>query len=137
MQRQRHIADLVEEQRAAVSGVEQAGLVTVGAGKGALAIAEQFALQQVLRQRRTVLHDERLAAPRAAIVDGAGNQFLAGTGLASEQHTDRAVQHLADQLVDTAHGLALTEQTVAAGTGRAWNRRDVCSTGGTVDSRCT
>src|SRR5690606_25162228 len=59
-----------------------------------------------------------LAAPCATIVNGTGYQFLAGTGLTGQQHADRAVQHLADQLVDAAHGLALTQQAVTAGAGR-------------------
>ena len=119
LQRQRHVADLVEEQGAAVGCIEQALAVAVGAGEGALAVAEQLALQQVLRQRGAVLHDERLAAAEAAVMDGAGDQFLAGAGLAGQQHAGGVVQHLADQLVHAAHGRAATDQAVVAAQRRA------------------
>ena len=47
LQGQRHVADLVEEQRAAVALLELADAAAVGAGEGALLVAEQLALQQV------------------------------------------------------------------------------------------
>ena len=40
-------ADLVEEERAAVGQLELAGLARVGAGEGALLVAEQLGLEQV------------------------------------------------------------------------------------------
>ncbi len=46
------LADLVEEDRAAVGDFEQAHAVLVGAGERALAMAEQLALDQRLRQGR-------------------------------------------------------------------------------------
>ena len=42
-------AEFVEEERAAVGDFEQALVVAVGAGERALAVAEQFALDQVRR----------------------------------------------------------------------------------------
>ncbi len=47
-------------------------------------------------------------------MDGAGDQLLAGTGLAAEQHRDGVVQYLADQSVDLLHGGALTDQPETA-----------------------
>ena len=44
----RHVADLVEEQRAAVGLLEPADAAAIGAGEGALLVAEQLALQQRL-----------------------------------------------------------------------------------------
>ena len=46
------LAELVEEQRAAVGHLEQALVVAVGAGERALAMAEQLALDQVLATAR-------------------------------------------------------------------------------------
>jgi hypothetical protein len=40
LQRSRHVADLIEEQRAAVGLLEAAAAQTVGAGEGALFVAE-------------------------------------------------------------------------------------------------
>src|SRR5437868_4750634 len=45
---------LVKDQCAAVGGLETARLGSRGAGKGAALIAEEFALEQILGQRRTV-----------------------------------------------------------------------------------
>ena len=61
---QAHVADLVQEQRAAVGLLELADLVLVRAGEAALAVAEQLALDQLLGNGRAVDLDERLA-PRA------------------------------------------------------------------------
>ena len=52
---------------------------------------DDIALEEALR-----LRDKGLAAAETAVVDGAGDQFLAGAGLAGEQHADRVVQHLAE-----------------------------------------
>jgi hypothetical protein len=48
----RDVADLVEEQRAAVRHLEAALAVAHGAGEGALLVAEEFALQQRSRSAR-------------------------------------------------------------------------------------
>src|SRR5262249_33489765 len=53
------LADLVEEQRAAVGHLEQPLVIAVGPGEGALAVAEQLALDEVLRQRPAVDRHER------------------------------------------------------------------------------
>ncbi len=49
LQLRRHVADFVEEQRAAVGLLEAAAAQRVGAGEGALLVAEQFGLEQVAR----------------------------------------------------------------------------------------
>jgi hypothetical protein len=59
LQRRRHVADLVEEQRAAVGLFEAAAAQRVGAGERALLVAEQLRFEQLLRNRRGVQRDER------------------------------------------------------------------------------
>ena len=54
-----HLADLVEQQGAAVGRLELADAAGEGAGEGALLVAEQFRFQQVLGDRGTVQGDER------------------------------------------------------------------------------
>ena len=62
---EREVADLVEEQRAAVGQLEPALLALHRAGERPALVAEQLALDQVLRDRRTVDLDERArGAPR-------------------------------------------------------------------------
>ena len=50
LQRQRQLADLVEEQRAAVRHLELARLARDGAGERALLVAEQLGLEQRSRE---------------------------------------------------------------------------------------
>ena len=52
LQRQRHVADLVEEQRAAVGRLEQALVRLHGAGERAARVAEQLGLEQLARESR-------------------------------------------------------------------------------------
>ena len=59
-----HLGDFVEQQRAAGRLLELADAARDRAGEGALLVAEQLGLQQVLRDRRAVDRDERLACAR-------------------------------------------------------------------------
>ena len=52
LQLERHLGDLVEEQRAAVGALEEALVLAVGAGEAALLVAEQLALDQVAARWR-------------------------------------------------------------------------------------
>ena len=63
LHRQRHVADLVEEQRAAAALLELADPAAVGAGEGALLVAEQLAFQQVLGDGGAVDGVKRRPAP--------------------------------------------------------------------------
>ena len=58
----RQVADLVEEQRAAVRRADQAGVVGLRAAERALLVAEQLALDEVLGQRAAVDRHERAVA---------------------------------------------------------------------------
>ena len=69
LRREVQLADLVEEQRAAVGQLEAPLLGGVRAGERALLVAEQLRLDQVVRQRRAADLDERLLA-RAASCSG-------------------------------------------------------------------
>ena len=79
-----HVADFVEEQRAAVGLLELADPPAVGAGERPALVAEQLAFQQRLRDGRAVDRQERAATAAAMVVDGAGDQFLAGAALAQK-----------------------------------------------------
>ncbi len=64
LQERRHLADLVQHQRAAGRQFEQADAVGGGAGERALLVAEELRLDEILRQRRAVDLDERALGPR-------------------------------------------------------------------------
>ena len=82
----RDLADLVQEQRAAVRQLEAALAFLGGAGERALLVTEQLRLQQGLGERRAVHADERRVLAWALGMDGARDDFLAGTALAAQQH---------------------------------------------------
>ena len=57
-------------------------LFEVAPGEGPAHVAEELGLQEGLGDRRAVHLDERHLPLRAAVVDGARRQLLAGAGLA-------------------------------------------------------
>ena len=80
------LADLVEEERAAVGQLEPADPAGDRAGERPLLVAEQLALDEARGQGRAVDLDQRLTGPPARGVDGPGDQLLAGAGLAGDEH---------------------------------------------------
>ncbi len=109
---ERELADLVEEDAAAVGELEPPAPLLGRAGEGALLVAEELALDQLARQRRAVHRHERPLAARAAVVDRARDELLAGAGLAEDQHRavgGRDQRQLIEQLREVqrpAHDLA-------------------------------
>ena len=73
----RQLADLVQEQRAARSLDELAGMAVGRAREGALLVAEQERLHQVVRDGAAIDRHERLGAPLAGAVDRPRDQLLA------------------------------------------------------------
>ena len=70
LQRQRHLADLVQKQRAAVGGFDAPRAPLHRAGKGAARMAKEFGFKQRFRNRRAIDGNKRLAA--SAATAGAG-----------------------------------------------------------------
>ena len=97
------LADLVEEDRAAVGHFEEALLVLVGPGEGSPLVAEEFALEQRVRERPAVLGDEARFPPRSRVVDRSGDEVLAGSGLAGDQHRRIGLRHLLHHVEDALH----------------------------------
>src|SRR5262249_26295873 len=81
-------------------------------GERAADMAEQFRFHQRVGDRRTVDPDERHALLRAAIVDGPGDQLLAGSGLAGDQHGASRSRHELNALNDLCDGFALAHDAV-------------------------
>ena len=100
----RGLADLVEEQGAAVGLDEAALAAAVGAGEGAPLVAEQLGFEQGFGERGTVHLDKRPAAPQTLVVQGRGHQFLAGAGLAVDEHGRLGGGHVDDQVPEGHHG---------------------------------
>lgn len=75
----RHLPDLVEEERASVGFLEEAGPAPVRAREGARDVSGQLAFQKRLGDAGTVHGDERTAAAIAFGVDRPGGELLADT----------------------------------------------------------
>ncbi|MNH16003.1 hypothetical protein D3C79_756290 [compost metagenome] len=113
LQLQRQVANFVEEQRATMSRFDAPGLALMSTGEGALLMAEQFRLDQVLGDRPAVDGNERLLAALRLPVQGTGHQFLAGAAFTADQHRRFSRRQLAQQLAQLADRAAVTEQLVA------------------------
>jgi hypothetical protein len=111
----RDVADFVKKERAAVGHFEAALARVDGAGEGALLVPEKFRLQQVLGQRGTVEAHVGSARAWRVVVDGVGDQLLAGTGFAADQHCRRPLGDHADLLEDAQHGRRMANEVAEAG----------------------
>ncbi|MEJ7731634.1 MAG: hypothetical protein WKG00_20785, partial [Polyangiaceae bacterium] len=83
---QRQLADLVEEERAAVGALEGAAPRVDGATEGAAPVAEELAGHQLARDGAAVDDHERPGGHGRAFVERARHQLLADAGLALDQH---------------------------------------------------
>jgi hypothetical protein len=110
---QRHLADLVEEDRPAVGLLEVARAALDGAGVGPLLGAEQLALDEALGDGPAVDHDHPPVATRRQLVDGVGDELLADAALAFEQHGDVHGGHLPHAVDDAAEGGGVAEKAEA------------------------
>ena len=103
LQRGRQLADLVEEQGAAVGLDEQAGAIRARVGERAALVAEQLALQQRVGDGGAVDGDERAFAARAVEVERLRHQLLAGARLAGDQHRRRRTRQPPDEREHLLH----------------------------------
>src|SRR5262249_15035574 len=78
-------ADLVEEQRAPMGGLDQPRLAATGVGEGATLVAEELGLQQGVRNGRAVHIDEGPARAGPVPVDETREEALPGPGLSLNQ----------------------------------------------------
>src|SRR5690606_5383099 len=82
--------ELVEEERRAVGGADEAGALAHAGVRVVLRVPEELGVRDAGRQRGRVARDH--LAPRAAAeaVDGARGELLAGAGGAVEEHVQIA-----------------------------------------------
>jgi hypothetical protein len=87
--------------------LERAGGAHRRAREGALLVAEQRALDEAFGEGGTVDGDERLVGTGTLVVNRAGEQLLAGAGLALEEHGGARGGHGRDHLHRAAERLAV------------------------------
>ena len=119
---QRHVADLVQEQRAAGGLLEAADPAGHRPGEGALLVAEQLALDQLARDRRHVHGDEGPAPALAVVVQGPGHQLLAGAGFAEDHHGQVGCHQPGHDPIDVLHGRRAADERQGLGQRRRVRR---------------
>src|SRR5271170_3051250 len=95
---QAHVSHFVQEQRAAIGTLKGASLFRRFAGYRAVAIAKEFALDEVFRNRSAVEFDEDAVAPRTARVDRSRDQLFPASRFAEDQHAPVGRGHQLDLL---------------------------------------
>ncbi|MNM77292.1 hypothetical protein D3C81_891390 [compost metagenome] len=129
LQRQRHVADFIKEQGAAVGLLEATDVAPLRTGERTRFVAEQLAFQQFGGNRGGVQRDERMLRTWRFAVQRIGHQLLAGTGLADDQHRQRRLREAADGAEQRAHRWRVAHQLrrlvagcVCGGSGRSQGR---------------
>src|SRR6202034_424757 len=110
LQLDRHLADLVEEKRAAVSTLEESLVTALGAGEAAALVAEQLALDEGRRDGAAVERQERRLGAPAQVVQGLRREVLAGAALADQEDGGLGGSHPVDHLVDLQHRVGGAEK---------------------------
>src|SRR5262249_41186641 len=103
LERYRQLAYLVEEQRAAVRFLEEPLSVEKRAAEGASGVAEEFALDEVLRDRAAIHGDEWAVRALRGVVDRTRCDLLARTGFARDEHGGVARRHPLEDGVHASH----------------------------------
>ena len=110
LQGRRHVADFVEEQRAAVGLLEASAAQSVGAGEGTLLVAEQLRLQKIRGKGRRVEGDEGFVGARTVAVQSACHELLACARFPGDQHCHAGAGQPADRAEHLLHRCRLAEQ---------------------------
>ena len=106
------VPDFVEEQGAAVGEFKLAHAAGRRIGKRALFVAEQLAFDQRLGEGGAVQRYKRAVPPSAVVMQGLGDQFLAGAALTGDQHRCPAVGDLFDLAVNLLHWPTFADEVV-------------------------
>ena len=107
---QGQVADLVQEQRAAIRQLEATLSRCHGPAEGTLYVAEELGLDEGGGQGAAVHLDEGLLPAGREVVQGLGHLLLARAGLAGDEHGGGGAGHLAYLIQDGAHGGALSAE---------------------------
>jgi hypothetical protein len=107
---QAHLADLVEEDRAAVRLLEEPRLVAIGAGEAAAHVTEQLRFEQRVRHAGAIDRHERTRAARAVVVHQARDHFLADAALSGQENLRVGTRGLSQFVLDLPHLYADRDQ---------------------------
>ncbi len=94
-----HIADLIQEQSAAISFLQLAFLTGISPGERSFFEAKKLAFDQFTRNRRTIELRKGFVRARTAHMDQAGDQFFTGAAFAHDQDLGIAGSYPVDEMV--------------------------------------
>ena len=114
LQLQRELADLVDQERAAVGALEDALAHRHRAGERPLLVPEQLRLDQVGRDGGAVEDDEGAIATPALLVERLGELLLAGARLPFQDHRDVGHGEAGEERIETTHRRAGPEGAAEA-----------------------
>ena len=109
------VSDLVEKGRAAVGGLEDAGMVPDGPGESPPDVAEQLRFQEALRDRPAIDRLIRLVFSVRIEDDGPGDELLSRPGFPGDQDGARRGGHPLDETKDRFHPLGLGDDVMELG----------------------
>src|SRR5215470_16161387 len=108
----RHIADLIEKERAARTLLKLADAFALCTRKRSSLMAKQLAFQQRFGDSGTVDGQERGSSPLAVMVNRPRHQLFARASLAAYEHSDVLWRYPANGLVHILHGRTPTHQHI-------------------------
>ena len=110
LQSERHVADLIQEQRPSVCGGDEPLVIVGRAGKGAFAVAEQFRFEQVLRYGGAIDGDEGPLGAAARAMYGAREKLLSRSARSVDENARVRLRDQARLVKDVLHFRALRHE---------------------------
>src|SRR5262245_21323811 len=114
LERERQIANLIDEQRAMLRALEHSAPQPDRTGERAALVAEELGFDQARRDRRAVEDHERGGGAMALTVNRLREAFLARAGLALDDHRDVRRRQPFTQWIEPAHRSARADHTAEA-----------------------
>ena len=106
------LADLVQEQGAAVGHFEAAAFAVGGTGERAAFVAEQNAFDEVRGDRAAVLNDEGTLRALGGAMNRPGDELLASAGFPAHEHGQIGRSHLLEHRENLAHAYPVSNEVV-------------------------
>src|SRR5262245_15556713 len=106
---QRHFADFVEKQRAAVGLLEETEMIAVSASKCSSLVTEQLTFHQLVRNRGAVDAQHWPIGPETGLMNGAGDELLARSTFATQQHAAASPRHASNFGFELANARAVAD----------------------------
>ena len=106
----RQFANLVEKQGSIIGGLQLSLPHPDGAGVCPLLMSEEFAFEQGFGDCGAVDGDKGPFVSRAALVDGACDNFFAGAALSADQHGGIALRDAGDELLQLSNLAAFADE---------------------------